>query len=131
MSAPILVLDPSSSVPPYEQIGAQMRLHIATGALLPGTTLPSVRQLAHDLGVAPNTVARAYSELEREGWVITSARRGVMVAAYSPALAAEARARELQRLVSQVLMTAYQLGIPPAEVHAELHRQLGIWAPGE
>lgn len=124
MSAPILVLDPNSSVPPYEQIGAQIRLQIATGHLLPGAILPSVRQLAHDLGIAPNTVVRAYSELEREGWVVTSARRGVIVAPYSPMLAAKARARELERAVMQLLVTAHQLGVTPAELHAEIDRLL-------
>ena len=124
MSTPILILDPSSPVPPYEQIGAQIRLQIATGHLLPGAVLPSVRQLAHDLGVAPNTVVRAYSELEREGWVVTSARRGVIVAQRSPILAAKTRAYELERAVAQLLVTAHQLGITPAELHAEIDRLL-------
>ena len=124
MSTPILILDPSSPVPPYEQIGSQIRLQIATGHLLPGAVLPSVRQLAHDLGVAPNTVVRAYSELEREGWVVTSARRGVIVAQRSPILAAKTRAYELERAVAQLLVTAHQLGITPAELHAEIDRLL-------
>lgn len=123
MSAPILLLDSSSPVPPYEQIGAQIRLQIAAGRLLVGAVLPSVRQLANDLGVAPNTVARAYSELEREGWVVTAARRGVMVGSPSPNLMAEARARELERAVAQLLMTAHQLGISTDELYRELDRQ--------
>ena len=124
MSTPILILDPSSPVPPYEQIGAQIGLQIATGHLLPGAVLPSVRQLAHDLGVAPNTVVRAYSELEREGWVVTSARRGVIVAQRSPILAAKTRAYELERAVAQLLVTAHQPGITPAELHEEIDRLL-------
>lgn len=92
--------------------------------LLPGAILPSVRQLAHDLGVAPNTVVRAYSELEREGWVVTEARHGVIVAPYSPMLAAKARARELERAVTQLLVTAHQLGVTPAELHVEIDRLL-------
>src|SRR5690242_15359359 len=111
MSAPMLLLDSSSPIPPYEQIGAQIRMLIAAGRLLAGAVLPSVRQLANDLGVAPNTVARAYSELEHEGWVVTAARRGVMVASPSPALVAEARARELESAVAHLLMRAHQLGI--------------------
>ncbi len=124
MSTPILILDPASPVPPYEQIGSQIRLQIATGHLLPGAVLPSVRQLAHDLGVAPNTVVRAYSELEREGWVVTSARRGVIVAPRSPILAAKTRTYELERAVAQLLVTAHQLGVTPAELHAEIDRLL-------
>jgi GntR family transcriptional regulator len=124
MSTPILVLDPNSPIPPYEQIGAQIRLQIATGHLQPGAILPSVRQLAHDLGVAPNTVVRAYNELERDGWVGTSARRGVIVAPYSPMQAAKLRAQELERAVAQLLVTAHQLGVTPAELHAEIDRLL-------
>lgn len=124
MSTPLLVLDPTSSVPPYEQIGAQIRLQIATGHLLPGAFLPSVRQLARDLGVAPNTVVRAYSELEREGWVITSARRGVLIASPSPTQLAKARAHQFEQAVTQLLVTAHQLGVTPAQIHAEIDRLL-------
>ncbi len=131
MSTPLLILDSTSPTPPYEQIGAQIRLQIAAGRLQAGAALPSVRQLANDLGVAPNTVARAYSELEREGWVITVARRGVMVASPSPKQVAEVRARELERAVAQLLITAYQLGITPDELHAEIDRQSAHFVAAE
>ena len=124
MSAPILVLDPNSSVPPYEQIGAQIRLQIATGHLLPGAFLPSVRQLARDLGVAPNTVVRAYSELEHDGWVTTAARRGVIIASPSPTQVAKVRAQQFEQAVTNLLVTAHQLGITPAQIHAEIDRLL-------
>ena len=119
-----LVLDPASPVPPYEQIRAQIRLHIATGQLVPGSVLPSVRQLARDLGVAPNTVMRAYSELEREGWVVTTSRKGVQVASLSPARISETLAHEFEQAVTRLLETAHQLGVTPAEIHAEIDRLL-------
>lgn len=123
-SPPLLLLDPASPVPPYEQIRAQIRLHIATGQLIPGAVLPSVRQLARDLGVAPNTVMRAYTELEREGWVVTSARKGVLVAPLSPTQITKTRAHEFEQAVTRLLMTAHQLGVAPAEIHAEIDRLL-------
>lgn len=129
MSTPILILDPNNSVPPYEQIGSQIRLQIATGHLLPGAFLPSVRQLARDLGVAPNTVVRAYSELEHEGWVTTAARRGVIIASPSPTQIAKVRAQQFEQAVIQLLVTAHQLGVTPAQIHAEIDRLLNAFPP--
>lgn len=124
MSTPILILDPESPVPPYEQIGAQIRFHIATGRLPPQALLPSVRQLAQDLRIAPNTVMRAYNELEHEGWVIASARRGVTVAHPSQTQIAQARAETLEKAVAHLLETAHLLGITPTLLHAEIDRVL-------
>jgi DNA-binding transcriptional regulator YhcF (GntR family) len=67
----IVSVDPALPVPPYEQIRAQVETMIALGTLPPGTRLPSIRQLAGDLGVAANTVARSYRELETSGLVVT------------------------------------------------------------
>jgi GntR family transcriptional regulator len=74
-------LDPASKAPPYEQIKASIIELIARGALPVRYRLPSIRQLAGDLGVAPNTVARAYRELEADGFVISRGRRGTSVVA--------------------------------------------------
>jgi GntR family transcriptional regulator len=124
MSTPILILDPSSRVLPYEQIITQIRLHIATARLPPGVILPSVRQLAHDLGIATNTVLHAYRELEREGWVIASARGGVRVAFLLPSQVAQFRTHEFERAVRNLLLTAQQFGMTPAEIYAEIDRHL-------
>jgi len=127
MNAPLLLLDSNSPVPPYEQIREQLWRLIASGQLPIGAQLPSVRQLASDLGVAPNTVVRAYNELEREGWVVTSARRGVMVAPRPPVLPAEERFRQLEGAVAHLLLTAYHLGVSAAELYAEIERQLSAY----
>lgn len=74
------VVDPKSNVAPSEQIGAHLRLVIAAGALTEGRRLPSVRQLAVDALVNPNTVAKAYRALENEQIVETRAGDGVFVA---------------------------------------------------
>ena len=74
-----LQVDTSSPVPPYEQIRAQLQTMVTSGALPEGTRLPPIRQLAGDLGLATNTVGRAYHELEREGLVEARGRHGTIV----------------------------------------------------
>lgn len=74
-----LTIDPSSSQPPFEQLRVQVATRARTGALPAGTKLPTVRQLAADLGLAVNTVARAYRELEADGVIVTEGRRGSFV----------------------------------------------------
>ncbi|KWW97493.1 hypothetical protein TH66_17850 [Carbonactinospora thermoautotrophica] len=75
-----LSIDTRSAVPPFEQIRAQISDLVDSGVLPPGTRLPTVRQLAADLGLAVGTVARAYRELEAAGTVITRRRTGTRVA---------------------------------------------------
>ena len=74
-----VTLDMTAATPPYEQVRAQLAGHIRAGALRPGDKLPVVRALAADLGVATNTVARAYRELEASGLVTTRRRVGTIV----------------------------------------------------
>src|SRR5262249_11528787 len=95
MNEPIVVLSNTDS--PSEQIAAQIRVQIASGYIVAGTQLPSVRQLARDLDVAPNTVMRAYNELEQQGWIASSARKGVSVVASPPTLSHEEQCEPLER----------------------------------
>ena len=98
----ILVIDPDSGVAPYEQLRAQIVAAVVAGDLQPGAQLPTVRRLADDLGIAPNTVARSYRELERDGVIETRGRNGSVIAgpaALGPAAdAAQAYARRTQEL---------------------------------
>ena len=80
MNALRLTVDVGAAEPPYEQVRAQLAGLIARGALAEGDRLPTVRALAADLGIAVNTVARAYKELEAEGLVTTGRRAGTTVA---------------------------------------------------
>ena len=80
----LLDIDTASTVPPFEQLRAQVAARVADGRLPDGTRLATVRRLATDLGLAVNTVARAYRELEADGVVATHGRRGTFVS--SPAL---------------------------------------------
>ncbi|MBW6435738.1 GntR family transcriptional regulator [Actinoplanes hulinensis] len=86
-----ITIDPASATPPYEQV----RLHIAAlaadGVLPAGTRLPPVRRLAEDLGLAVNTVARAYRELEQAGLVETRGRHGTVITARAGATPVEAQ----------------------------------------
>ncbi len=72
-------LDPDAAEPPYEQVREQIRAQVLAGELTPGTRLPTVRRLAGDLGLATNTVARAYRELEALGVIETRGRAGSVV----------------------------------------------------
>jgi DNA-binding transcriptional regulator YhcF (GntR family) len=76
----VIVIDGGSPVPPYEQVRAQLARQIGDRSLPVGTRLPTVRGLAADLGLAVNTVARAYRELEESGLIITRGRAGTFVA---------------------------------------------------
>jgi DNA-binding transcriptional regulator YhcF (GntR family) len=72
----IVRVDPASAVPWYEQLRTQIAEMIASGVVAEGTRLPTIRQLARDLDMADGTVARAYRELERDGWIETRRRHG-------------------------------------------------------
>jgi DNA-binding transcriptional regulator YhcF (GntR family) len=72
----IVRIDAASAVPPYEQLRSQIADMIASGVVPEGSRLPTIRQLARDLGLADGTVARAYRELEREGWLEAQRRHG-------------------------------------------------------
>ncbi len=121
---PLLSLDAASPIPLFEQIAAQIRALVVAGRLRVGDELPSVRQLARDLRVAPNTVARAYDELARAGWTRAEPRRGVRVAGAPLAPHAAAQQRSLSEGVARLLLLATQLGLSGAEVRAEVERQL-------
>ena len=76
----ILEVDPRSSVAPYEQLRQQITALVLARSVAPGDRLPSIRQLANDLGIAGGTVARAYRELESDGVVTTHGRHGTVIA---------------------------------------------------
>jgi DNA-binding transcriptional regulator YhcF (GntR family) len=75
----IVSLESGSSVPPYEQVRASLARQITDGTLAVGTKLPTVRALAVEIGIAPNTIARAYRELEEAGLIETRGRAGSFV----------------------------------------------------
>ncbi|USQ81256.1 GntR family transcriptional regulator [Ornithinimicrobium faecis] len=113
-----LAVDPASSEPPFAQLRTQIANQVASGALKAGDRLPTVRQLAGDLGIAANTVARAYRELEADGLVEGRGRAGTFVMGRSgPEEAADAAASLYARTVAG-------LGLDPAEALAIVRRAL-------
>ena len=89
-----VTVDHDSAVAPYEQVREQIRAQVDSGELGPGTKLPTVRRLAADLGLAANTVARAYRELEALGVITTRGRAGSVVSGDGVDRAARAAAHE-------------------------------------
>ena len=117
-------IDVHSPVPVYEQIVDQVRGLVRAGRLAPGATLPSVRQLAADLELNPNTVAKAYSLLERDGVVKTARRRGTVVAGAAASKARKAVHLRLQEAVDHVLEHTANLGIDADELLDALQARL-------
>lgn len=106
-----IALDMSSGIPPYEQIRSQLGSLIASGALTPGSRLPTVRNLAADLGVAVGTVTRAYRELEAAGAVHSRRRTGTVVA-HNARLGSSA----VQSAVARLVAAARTSGMPDDDV---------------
>jgi GntR family transcriptional regulator len=111
------MLDPKSGVPIYRQIQDQIRCGIAAGKLRPAEQLPTVRALAVDLAVNPNTIIKAYTELERLGILTTEQGSGTYVAP-QPVVALSARERQdkLATLCNEFLSQAARYGFSSADV---------------
>lgn len=123
MIAPYLTVDSSLEIPPYQQVVEQIRAGIERGELQADSPLPTVRQLAGDLGIAPNTVARAYSELQNEGWLVSDGRRGTRVARSLP-LDGSLRLRALGEAVDRLMASLRHRGFTLEEVAGEFRRRL-------
>jgi GntR family transcriptional regulator len=111
-----LHINTASRVPIYQQLAQQIREAIARGELQAETSLPSVRQLSRELVVNPNTVARAYTELEREGLLVSRPGRGIYVAQPRNDLTRAARDRRLTEQIDRWLTEAVHLGFSADEV---------------
>jgi GntR family transcriptional regulator len=121
---PVVSLDPRDATPIWAQLERGLRAAIAAGRLRPGDQLPTVRQLAVDLRVNANTVARVYSDLERSG--VLETRRGV--GSFIRATADEARSKKehekrLRALATRVMADAAAAGFTPEEVVAAIRKE--------
>jgi DNA-binding transcriptional regulator YhcF (GntR family) len=113
-----LSVDAASGVPPYEQVRESIRAQVESGVLAAGHRLPPVRSLAASLDLAPNTVARAYKELEALGVVETRGRAGTFVAGRGVG-------RSLRAAASAYVATARSLGLSDDEALDAVRRSLG------
>jgi GntR family transcriptional regulator len=122
VTASYLVVDSELEIPPYQQIVEQIRAAIERRELAPESRLPTVRQLAGDLGVAPNTVARAYGELQSKGWLIGDGRRGTRVAGHVPQLNRRTRLRSLRDATEKFVESLRHRGFTSEEIGLEFGR---------
>lgn len=121
----IVRLDHASHIPPYEQLRAQLAVMITAGLLEPATRLPTVRELALALSVAPGTVARAYRELTVDGLIATHGRRGTVVVDEPPGSEPMLeRAKRLAAAADTFALAVKQLGIRKAAAVSAAERAL-------
>jgi GntR family transcriptional regulator len=120
-----VAVDDRRDISPYQQIVEQIRALIERGELPPGTAIPTVRQLASDLGVAPNTVARAYADLQTEGWLASDGRRGTRVPERTPNTDQRARSQTLRATIVHFLDGLRYRGFTLQEIRHELERAFG------
>ena len=122
----VIRLERASSVPPFEQVRAQLSVMVAVGRLEPGSRLPTVRDLAEQLDLAPGTVARAYRELEHEGTVTARGRAGTFVADEPPHSEPLRERRErVAALADRFVFDLDQLGLDPASMTAAVVEAVG------
>ncbi len=108
MTSAAFSIDAHDATPPFEQLRTQVLAGIADGSLPAGTRLPTVRALAEQLGIAVNTVARSYRELEAAGAIKTGGRAGSFIA-----LSADAAAHAAQEAAAAYASRVRALGVSP------------------
>jgi GntR family transcriptional regulator len=121
-------VDHASGVPIYAQIIEQIKHLVAAGRLKPGDQLPTLRQLAVDLRVNPNTVVRAYHELDRQGVISTQQGRGTFIARRpDERRLVEMRKDRLRAIMGGALLEALSLGYEAEEIREAFEKQLEEW----
>jgi GntR family transcriptional regulator len=123
---PAVSVDVASPVPPYEQIRLQLAELIRHGVLPVGDRLPTVRQLAGDLGLAVGTVARAYRELELAGLVLSRRGAGTRVAAIGPPSSPSERSTLLAEHAAEFVSLGRRMGATNADLIAAVEAELSM-----
>jgi GntR family transcriptional regulator len=118
-------VDPSNGIAIYDQIVRQVKFAVASDALKPGNLVPSVRELARDLTVNPNTVARAYRELQAANVLQALRGTGLEITAVAPKKCQADRAALIRNRLRSVLAEARQSGLPADEVRSLAEEELG------
>jgi GntR family transcriptional regulator len=119
----------SSPEPVYEQIVRQIQDRVASGELAPGASLPTVRQLAGDLQLNRNTVARAYKQLEDRGVILTAGRKGTFVRADASREVERIKSSRADRSVRQLVAALLGEGLSRAEIETLFSDALRVASP--
>ena len=122
-----ITISTGSKVPIYKQITDQIWLAVASGKLAVGDQLPSVRALAEELVVNPNTVARAYADLMREGLLESRAGRGVFITPKRKVFSRAEGWRRLEPLLDTLIGEAMTLDFTREELREALEKKLTQW----
>ena len=109
-------IDPTKSDPIYVQVMGEIKYFVATGMMAAGENLPSVREMALALRINPNTVARAYRELEHEGVVVTIRGKGVFIADSPRAGDKKKALAEIKQALDAILVEAFHMGVSSEQV---------------
>jgi GntR family transcriptional regulator len=120
----LIRVDPQSSEPIFEQIAYAVKSAVARGAAAAGERLPSVRELARELAINPNTVVRAYELLEHDGVVVRRQGAGCFLTGRGSELAGAQRRKQLQQLLRRAATEAFHLGFSADEVRKALEQGL-------
>ena len=127
----LLKPNPSSGVPIYLQLMEQVKHAIETGALRPGEQLPSIRPLAEELVVNPNTVAKAYRELEHEGVIELRQGAGAFVSDKAPTKKDADKLRAAQATVASAIDKLRERGVTDEEIRRLVEAELsGVYKSG-
>ncbi|WP_209125438.1 GntR family transcriptional regulator [Alkalihalobacillus sp. BA299] len=121
-------IDPKSNVPLYEQIILQIKELRAKGIIQTNEKLPSVRELSSQIVINPNTVSKAYKELERQGIIVTIRGKGTFVAEGETVEASEKEREKMKKSLEQLVIDSVYLGITKEELQQwmnELFKDLG------
>ncbi len=124
-----ITISTGSKVPIYKQIGDQVWQAVATGMLVVGDQLPSVRALAEELVVNPNTIARVYADLTRDGLIESRAGRGVFIAPKRKVFTPEEGWRRLEPLIDAAIGEGMALNFTHEELRDAFEKKLKLWIP--
>ena len=122
-----ILISTGASIPIYKQITDQVRLAVATGKLAVADPLPSVRALAEQLVINPNTVARAYADLAREGLIESRPGRGVFIIRKRKVFTREEGWRRLEPLLEGLIGEALAMDFSPEELRKAFEKKLEQW----
>lgn len=111
----MFLVNPKSKQPIYEQLVEQLRRQLMLGGLEAGTAMPSVRQLATELGINPNTIQKAYRRMEEEGMIVSVPGRGSFVSDDLASMLNKQRTEQLEK-TRQMILACREAGVPKDDV---------------